>query len=96
MGKGYNRFQGKPDANTSDIVELLRKHKDIRVRFLGKPVDLMIGYRGLNFLIEIKNPDGRDERGEAYERQLRFIADWTGSAVICKTYEEVLSAIGYQ
>lgn len=96
MASRHYGHQGKADANTKAIVEKLRKHKDIRVRFLGKPVDLIVGYRKFNFMVEIKNPDGKDMRGPSWETQIKFMHDWTGQVCVCKTYEEVLAAIAYQ
>ena len=88
--------QGKADANTKEIVDDLRKHPDIRVRFIGKPVDLIVGYDGVTTLIEIKNPDGKDLRGKSWEDQQKFIADWPAPVPVCKTYDEVLEAIHYK
>lgn len=95
MSARHYGHQGKADANTKAIVEKLRAHKDIRVRFWGKPVDLVVGYGGANYLIEIKNEDGKDMRGPSWETQKKFIEDWTGQVCVCKTYEAVLHAIGH-
>lgn len=96
MSSRHFGHQGRPDLNTKEIVDKLRKHDDISVVFIGKPVDLLVGYRRGNFPIEIKNPNGKDMRGPSWEKQLKFMQEWNGSVTVCKTYEEVLDAIGYE
>ena len=95
MGSRHFGHQGKADANTKAIVDELRKHPDIGVRFIGKPVDLIVAYNGVTMLIEIKNPNGKDKRGESWERQQKFIASWPAPVLVCHTTDEVRAAIGY-
>lgn len=39
--------------------------------------DLLVGYRGLNFLVEVK----RDEKASFTPMQIRFNATWRGSVI---------------
>ena len=54
------RRAAKTDANQKRIVQALR---DIgaMVFLIGQPFDLLVGFRGELFLLEVKNPDGRDK-----------------------------------
>lgn len=95
MGYRHRGHQGKPDANTKGIVDELRE-LEISVRFIGKPVDLIVGYAGLSYLIEIKNPDGKDKRGKSWEDQLKFMEEWRGQVCVCHNTAEVLQEIDYR
>lgn len=94
MSSRHFGHQGKADANTKGIVDDLRK-AGVSVRFIGKPLDLIVGYAGQTFLIEIKNPNGKDKRGKSWEQQLKFMEEWRGQVCVCHTTEEVLKAIGH-
>lgn len=53
------------------------------------PLDLLVGFRGTNYLLEIKTP-----RGQLRASQRAFLADWQGHAVVVRSAEEALVAIG--
>lgn len=95
MGYRHRGHQGKPDANTAAIVDELRECRGVSVQHIGKPLDLLVGYAGQTFLVEIKNPDGKDKRGASWDRQLKFMQEWRGQSCVCHTAIEVLHAIGY-
>jgi hypothetical protein len=94
--RGFIGRSAKVDANQRAIMEELKKFVDISCVAIGKPLDLLIGYDGENFLIEIKNPDGKDRRGPSWESQLAFMGQWRGSSHVCSSFEEVLAAIHYR
>lgn len=62
------------DANEPEIVRVLRKF-GATVVLLDNPVDLLVGYRGKNFLFEVKT-----ENGSLNKKQKQFIEDWKGEA----------------
>lgn len=83
---------GKIDANQPEIVKTLRQAgasvaitSDLGDGFL----DLVVGFRGANFLIEVKygknglTPEQRD-----------FFSSWRGQCEIARTSEEALRIIG--
>ena len=84
------RRAAKVDANQSEIISLLRQIPGVRVELIGRPVDLLVGYRGHNFLIEVKNKHGRDTLTDA---QRKFIPDWTGQVRVAHTFDEILELI---
>lgn len=86
------RYAAKVDVNQKEIVAALRKI-GASVCLLhtvgnGTP-DLLIGFRGQNILMEVKN-----EHGRLTPCQLKFIEAWRGDGVhIVKTPEDAINAI---
>lgn len=99
----YRRARSSSDANQAPIVEALRR-VGATVQLLhsvgaGCP-DLLVGFRGANFLLEVKNPNSRYGKGKqsneagTRERQELWQAAWRGRVVVVRTVEEALAAIG--
>lgn len=90
------RRAAKVDANQASIVEDLRLVPGCTVLSLaplgsGKP-DILVGYRGANLLVEIKNPDRhRSEHRETEQRQQDFRNKWTGQCLRASTFLEILN-----
>lgn len=87
------RRAAKVDANQPDIVRELRRYPGLMVEHLhtlgrGRP-DIMVGFRGRNYLFEIKT-DG----GELTDQEDVWIASWTGHVEIARSAADVLEAIG--
>lgn len=83
------RRAAKVDANQEAIVERLRECS-VKVWVLGKPLDLLVCCRGVTSLVEVKNPDGKDE---FTPDQVRFIEEWPGTIHIVRTPEEAVRAV---
>ena len=77
----------KRDANEPEIVKALR---DIgcEVELLDDPLDLLVGYRGENFLIEVKGKDGKWTSA-----QEDFIPKWTGKLAVVRTPEQAIGVV---
>ena len=92
------RRAAKVDANQAEIVEALRDAgASVRVlSSVGEGVpDTLIGFRGRNFLLEVKRPKARGQRaGTTTKPQDAFIAAWRGHVAVVRTPEEALRAIG--
>jgi len=95
------RYQIKnTDDNEKDIVSALRKIPGVKVQ--TDVNDILIGYRGQNFWIEIKNPAEVDKNGvpykrkncKTYEKQKNLLDHWAGHYRICTTLDQVLAEIG--
>jgi len=83
------RRAAKVDANQSGIVEEF-KARGASVKSVAQLkgfVDIVVGYRGHNFLIEIKNMEGRGRR--LTEDEIEFHATWKGSASVMESRDEV-------
>jgi hypothetical protein len=77
--------------------QLDANHREIRdgLRAVGAtvdekgPLDLLVGFRGTNYLLEVKTATGK-----LRPSQERFLAGWRGQAVVVRTVDEALKAIG--
>lgn len=100
-------FAKMRDKNEGVIVEALVKAgaSVTKIGDMGTP-DLLVGFRGQTFLIEVKNPDSKGGsanhnssggRGYLTKAQVKFWDGWKGaSPSIVMTPEEALAAIGVE
>ena len=70
------RYAKRVDANQDAIVAALRA-AGAYVWIIGLPVDLLVGYAGHTFLVEIK----RDSRSRLTPLQRDFFENWTGGTL---------------
>ena len=84
-----------PDANQNEIVAELLKIPALSVidlREVGNDCpDILIGYHGDNFLIEIKTAKGKVKPG-----QQRHYDEWPGQTAIARSLDDVLMIIGIE
>lgn len=98
MGDAVKRYAKRRDDNEPPIVEALRK-AGATVQLLEQPADLLVGFRGRNTLLEVKNPATRYGRGNdnaagTQHKQRAFRATWRGVVEVVTSPEEALRAIG--
>ena len=87
------RYNPKVDQNQKEIVDALKK-AGCSVCVIGRPVDLLVGYRARNFLLECKNPStdyGKNDRGT--ETQRDFFANWKGQVRKVSSAEEAIEVV---
>lgn len=82
----------KVDVNQNEIVDALEKvgatvASLARVKY-GCP-DLCVGFRGQNYLMEVKT-----KKGTLTPAQVKFFESWQGSAIVVRSVDEALQAIG--
>ena len=84
------RYAARVDANQTQIVSSLRA-AGAYVWIIGLPVDLLVGYKGHTFLVEIK--DGSKKR--LTKLQADFFENW-GGGTLCRVNdaESALRMIG--
>ena len=82
--KGYN---AKRDANEPEIIAALEAI-GCEVFRLDKPLDLLVGYRGKNWLIEVKTKKGRLTKD-----QKDFLPKWRGQLAVVSTPEQAISVV---
>lgn len=91
------RKHGKVDANHELIVKTLRKAgatvKSLASLGDGAP-DLLIGFRGSNFIAEIKDPSQPPSKRRLTTDEKAFHLSWQGQVTIVETPEEALGLIG--
>ena len=72
------RYAARVDANQEQVVSALRA-AGAYVWIIGLPVDLLVGYEGHTFLMDVK--DGSKKR--LTKLQEDFFANWSG-ATLCR------------
>lgn len=73
-----NRWAKKRDTSERPIIEAL-KQMGMDVHQLDRPVDLLIGWRGMNLLAEVKT-----DKKPLNEEQARFVDEWRGQVVVLR------------
>lgn len=77
------RFE-KVDANQPAIVEALRA-AGCSVEVIGKPLDLLVCWRGVTWLMEVKSEDGA-----LTDEQQKFLQRWPGRVSIVRDVGDAL------
>ena len=86
------RYARKTDANEREIVKALEAI-GCTVWQIQEPVDLLVGTSGQNFLLEVKNPAGKNRKTSLQDQ---FFSDWKGKAHIVRSVEEAIDYIQHQ
>ena len=86
------RRAARRDENEPEIVAALRA-AGATVEYLTV-IDLLVGFRRRNFLLEVKHPDRRKAHKDRLERQADWRRAWNGQAVEIESVHEALAAIG--
>lgn len=84
----YKANNAKRDQNEPEIVQALQT-VGAEVYRLNTPADLLVGFRGANYLIEVKMP-----KGKLTPDQIKFQQTWTGQYAVVRTADEALRVIG--
>lgn len=85
------RRKARVDANQAEIVAALR---EIGASVLllhtvgGGCPDLMVGYGGVNYLLEVKTPTGKPNA-----TQVEFLSVWRGQVAVAHSVAEALVII---
>jgi len=90
-GKGP-RWGKKVDRNQLEIVKALEAI-GAEVLEIGWPVDLLVGYRRQNWLLEVKDPDKPPSERKLTDDQVIFFRDWPGQRAKVETWEEAIDVI---
>ncbi len=91
------RRAAKVDANQEEIVKALRRIPGVSVS-TGHD-DVLIGYRGVTYWVEIKAPETRAKRSGGIressikESQKKLRETWKGHYSIVSSLEEILSEL---
>jgi hypothetical protein len=81
------RRAARIDSTHTEIVRTLRQ-LGVAVYNVKKPVDLIVYYRGVTSLVEVKGTDGRLTKA-----QVEFIAEWPGPVLIVRTPDDAIRAV---
>jgi hypothetical protein len=81
----------RTDANQPEIVQALRdigaSVQDLHIVGKGCP-DILVGWRGVNYLMEIKT-----DTGKLNQREKVWHADWRGQVATVRTIDEALEVL---
>lgn len=94
---GSRKFDAKVDANQGEIVKALRKVgatvKSLAAVGKGCP-DLLVGFRGGNYLIEVKDGEKPPSKRALTKDQRTFFYTWEGHCRVALDVDEALRIIG--
>ena len=94
------RRAGRSDDNQAGIVADLRRIPGCSVAItsaVGKGFpDFVVGFRGSNFLVELKNPATiRGQKPDTFQRQEAFRSGWHGQLLKATSFKEILDFMLY-
>ena len=93
QGGGKGPTYGKAvDANQKEIVQALEQI-GCDVLELGWPLDLLVGYRRRNWLLEIKDPDKVPSARVLTGEQVQFFNTWRGQRAKVETVDEAIVVV---
>lgn len=90
-GKGP-RYGKRVDANQLDIVQALERI-GCDVCEVGWPLDLLVGYRQRNWLLEVKDPDKPPSERRLTDDEQKFFINWRGQKAKVETVDEALAVV---
>jgi hypothetical protein len=87
----------RTDSNHAEIIKALRKIPNLSVfstHEVGKGFpDIVIGYKGINYLIEIKDGNKPPSARKLTDAEVKFHNDWRGQIKIVNNLDEVLNLL---
>lgn len=90
------RLKAKVDDNQAQMVEALRKIGCTvePLHAVGKGVpDLLVGYHGVNILIEVKDGNKPPSKRKLTPDQIKWHDSWRGQKAVANSIEEAISVI---
>lgn len=86
------KYGAATDLNQQEIVDALRKI-GCTVLVIGRPLDLLVGHRKRNFLLEVKQANVSPSQKKKTDAQREFFKTWEGQARIVETAEEAIRVV---
>lgn len=87
----------RADANQSELVKQLRKIPGVSVAVTHRVgdgfSDLVVGYKGNNFLIEVKDPSQPPSKRKLTPDEQEFHSEWKGQIATAETITDILNLI---
>lgn len=90
-GKGP-RYGKKADDNQKNIVQALEQI-GCDVLEIGWPLDLLVGYRRRNWLLEVKDPAKAPSDRKLTGEQVQFFNTWRGQRAKVETIDEAIAVV---
>ena len=86
------KHRNKTDTNQAEIVQALRD-VGAMVFLIGQPFDLLVGFRGELFLLEVKNPRGRNKLGASQEADILALSLVGVEVSVVRSVEEAINSL---
>ena len=86
------RYGKRVDENQLEIVKALERI-GCDVCEIGWPLDLLVGYRKRNWLLEVKDPNKEPARRALTDDQVEFFKLWRGQKAKVETVDEALAVV---
>jgi hypothetical protein len=87
----------RTDANHKEIIDAIRKIPALSVfstHTIGKGFpDIVIGYKGINYLVEIKDGAKTKSQKKLTDDEIRFHQSWFGQIIVCECVKDVLQLL---
>lgn len=94
------RRAAKVDTNQSQVVRELRQIPGVSVfpthMVGGGFPDLVVGWRGVTILVELKDPDRPPSARKLTPDEQAFCDSWTGAYMIATSAEEIYGCLALQ
>lgn len=90
------RRQARVDSNQAEIVAGLRKiGASVQLLHMvgGGCPDALVGWRGMNTLLEIKDGEKPPSARKLTDDQVDWHADWRGQVTVVETLEQAIEAV---
>ena len=84
--------RNKPDANQPEIVQALRDIGAV-VFLIGRPLDLLVCFRGKLTLMEVKNPDGENKVSKSQAVTIELLKAVGVHVPVVRSAEEAIEAV---
>ena len=91
------RRRAKSDGNQAELVKQLRRIPNLSVAVTsrmgqGYP-DIVVGFQGVNFMMEIKDPAQQPSRRKLTNDEEHFQRNWRGQYAVVSTIEDCIRVI---
>lgn len=90
------RKRGRVDSNQRQLVKELRSigcSVAITSQLGSGFPDIVVGYRGVNYLLEIKDPDKPPSQRKLTTDEIEFQDKWKGQYAVIHTLEEFMTIL---
>ena len=91
------RRAAKIDSNQNKVIKSLRQIPGVTVAITsqlgGGFVDFVLGYKGVNYMIELKDGDKAPSQRKLTPDEDKFHKEWEGQISVCNCFEDIFDLI---
>lgn len=91
------RIAAKIDSNQNEVIKSLRQIPGVTIAITsqlgGGFADFLLGYKGVNFMIELKDGAKSPSQRKLTPDEEKFHAAWSGQISVCNSFEDVFALI---